>query len=99
MGPDWIPESSATRRFPPRQYAAAPRFCLPPLAIMIAQLRDQDLVARLFVNDPVYLQACHCDYGCPCEFSAPPTAGSCHGVGLWKKKCSAKAEHRPAKRG
>ena len=20
-----------------------------------------------------YLQACNCDYGCPCEFQAPPT--------------------------
>jgi len=31
-----------------------------------------------------YLQACNCDYGCPCEFSAPPTPGFCHGVGVWK---------------
>ena len=31
-----------------------------------------------------YLQACNCDYGCPCEFSAPPTKGSCEGVGAWK---------------
>lgn len=34
--------------------------------------------------DADYLQACNCDYGCPCEFSAPPTTGSCHGVGVWK---------------
>lgn len=31
-----------------------------------------------------YLQACNCDYGCPCEFSAPPTLGYCQGVGVWK---------------
>jgi hypothetical protein len=31
-----------------------------------------------------YLQACNCDYGCPCEFSAPPTLGFCEGIGAWK---------------
>src|SRR5216684_1824484 len=31
-----------------------------------------------------YLQACNCDYGCPCEFSAPPTRGFCEGVGAWR---------------
>ena len=31
-----------------------------------------------------YLQACNCDYGCPCEFSAPPTKGFCEGIGAWK---------------
>jgi hypothetical protein len=31
-----------------------------------------------------YLQACNCDYGCPCEFSAPPTYGSCQGLGAWR---------------
>lgn len=30
-----------------------------------------------------YLQACNCDYGCPCEFSAPPTLGFCEGTGAW----------------
>ena len=30
-----------------------------------------------------YLQACNCDYGCPCEFEAPPTQGFCHGIGIW----------------
>jgi hypothetical protein len=33
-----------------------------------------------------YLQACNCDYGCPCEFSAPPTQGNCQGVGAWSIK-------------
>ena len=28
-----------------------------------------------------FLQACNCDYGCPCEFSAPPTLGYCEGMG------------------
>jgi len=31
-----------------------------------------------------FLQACNCDYGCPCEFSAPPTKGFCEGMGAWK---------------
>lgn len=30
-----------------------------------------------------YIQACNCDFGCPCEFSAPPTGGFCQGVGAW----------------
>ena len=34
--------------------------------------------------DADYLQTCNCDYGCPCEFSAPPTTGFCHGLGAWK---------------
>src|SRR5919106_6841838 len=31
-----------------------------------------------------YLQACNCDYGCPCEFEAPPTQGYCEGIGAWQ---------------
>jgi hypothetical protein len=31
-----------------------------------------------------FLQACNCDYGCPCEFSAPPTLGFCEGIGAWR---------------
>ncbi|HEY0455044.1 MAG TPA: DUF1326 domain-containing protein [Verrucomicrobiae bacterium] len=31
-----------------------------------------------------YLQACNCDYGCPCEFSAPPTKGYCEGMFAWR---------------
>src|ERR1051326_2132229 len=34
--------------------------------------------------DADYLQACNCDYGCPCEFAAPPTPGYCEGIGVWK---------------
>ncbi len=34
--------------------------------------------------DADYLQACNCDYGCPCEFSAPPTTGFCEGLGAWR---------------
>lgn len=30
-----------------------------------------------------YVQGCSCDYGCPCEFEAPPTQGFCEGVGAW----------------
>lgn len=31
-----------------------------------------------------YFQACNCDYGCPCEFEAPPTQGFCDGIGAWR---------------
>jgi hypothetical protein len=31
-----------------------------------------------------YLQACNCDYGCPCEFEAPPTMGFCEGMGIYR---------------
>ena len=31
-----------------------------------------------------YLQACSCDYGCPCEFEAPPTQGFCEGTGAYR---------------
>jgi hypothetical protein len=34
--------------------------------------------------DADFIQACSCDYGCPCEFSAPPTTGFCEGMGAWK---------------
>jgi hypothetical protein len=34
--------------------------------------------------DADYIQACSCDYGCPCEFSAPPTRGFCDGGGAWR---------------
>lgn len=39
---------------------------------------------KKWVFDADYLQACNCDYGCPCEFAAPPTPGFCHGIGVWK---------------
>lgn len=28
-----------------------------------------------------YVLACNCDYGCPCNFNAPPTKGFCEGSG------------------
>ncbi len=27
-----------------------------------------------------YILACNCDYGCPCNFNARPTAGFCQGA-------------------
>lgn len=33
-----------------------------------------------------YFQACNCDFGCPCEFQAPPTRGFCEGTGAWRIK-------------
>jgi hypothetical protein len=29
------------------------------------------------------LIACNCDWGCPCNFNAPPTHGSCEGQWTW----------------
>lgn len=29
------------------------------------------------------LIACNCDYGCPCNFNAPPTYGDCEGGWIW----------------
>ncbi len=29
------------------------------------------------------LIACNCDWGCPCNFNAPPTTGSCEGGWSW----------------
>jgi hypothetical protein len=27
-----------------------------------------------------YLDACNCDWGCPCQFNAKPTYGNCDGL-------------------
>jgi hypothetical protein len=29
------------------------------------------------------LVGCNCDYGCPCNFNAPPTHGDCEGGWVW----------------
>jgi hypothetical protein len=29
------------------------------------------------------LVACNCDFGCPCNFNAPPTTGDCEGTWNW----------------
>ncbi|HXG35885.1 MAG TPA: DUF1326 domain-containing protein [Dehalococcoidia bacterium] len=31
----------------------------------------------------IVTQACNCDYGCPCNFNAPPTEGHCEGEWTW----------------
>lgn len=28
----------------------------------------------------LYLDSCNCDWGCPCQFNARPTHGSCEGL-------------------
>lgn len=30
-----------------------------------------------------YFTACNCDWGCPCNFNAPPNEGRCVGWGVW----------------
>ncbi len=30
-----------------------------------------------------YIQGCNCDWGCPCNFNAPPTKGHCEGMAAW----------------
>ena len=30
------------------------------------------------------LIACNCDWGCPCNFNAPPTHGNCQGGWIWQ---------------
>ena len=32
------------------------------------------------------IQACNCDWGCPCEFNSRPTEGHCHGTWTWHVK-------------
>ncbi len=32
------------------------------------------------------VQACNCDWGCPCEFNSPPSKGHCHGTWSWHVK-------------
>lgn len=31
----------------------------------------------------IVLIACNCDYGCPCNFNAPPSHGKCEGAWTW----------------
>lgn len=31
-----------------------------------------------------YYTNCNCDWGCPCNFNARPTEGTCHGIGVWR---------------
>ena len=31
----------------------------------------------------VFVAGCSCDWGCPCNFEAPPTKGFCEGGGIW----------------
>jgi hypothetical protein len=32
----------------------------------------------------VFVAGCSCDWGCPCNFEAPPTQGFCEGGGIWQ---------------
>src|SRR5262245_51651262 len=39
-----------------------------------------------------YFTACNCDWGCPCNFNAPPNEGCCIGWGVWRITASAFGE-------
>jgi hypothetical protein len=52
------------------------------LSLEIHQPEEEIMKKWLFDAD--YLQSCNCDYGCPCEFSAPPSPGFCEGMGVWR---------------
>jgi len=41
-------------------------------------------VATKWFLEADFLQGCNCDYGCPCEFQAPPTMGFCESTGAWR---------------
>jgi len=32
----------------------------------------------------IVIGACNCDWGCPCNFDAPPTYGNCNGAYIWQ---------------
>jgi len=32
----------------------------------------------------IVIVACNCDWGCPCNFDAPPTYGNCNGAYIWQ---------------
>jgi hypothetical protein len=40
-------------------------------------------VAESWQLEGTVLVACNCDYGCPCNFNAPPTQGHCEGMWTW----------------
>ncbi len=54
------------------------------LGLGIASLLDEKEVtmAQMELKGTV-LTACNCDYGCPCNFNAPPTQGKCEGHWTW----------------
>ncbi len=33
-----------------------------------------------------FIQSCNCDWGCPCNFDAPPTHGNCEALVAWRVK-------------
>ena len=52
---------------------------------MATQAKTESVAQRVkWAIEADFLQACNCDYGCPCEFEAPPTRGDCEGVGAWR---------------
>lgn len=36
--------------------------------------------------DAEYIQSCNCDWGCPCNFNAPPTHGNCEALVAYRIK-------------
>jgi len=62
--------------------AAKPFYvCVLPSAPRAETLRRMSASPTKWSLEAEFIQACSCDYGCPCEFSAPPTRGFCEGTG------------------
>jgi hypothetical protein len=52
------------------------------MTLHIPNDRRLDVVESWRLNGKV-LVACNCDWGCPCNFNAPPTTGKCEGGLTW----------------
>jgi hypothetical protein len=42
--------------------------------------RKENIIKRKWKMHAYFLDACNCDWGCPCQFNAKPTHGNCEGV-------------------
>jgi hypothetical protein len=60
-----------------------PRGHEPPLEIDICLEDDMSTMPASWNLKGTVFIACNCDYGCPCNFNAPPTHGNCTGGWTW----------------
>jgi hypothetical protein len=84
--------SPHSRASPPQRFAGAPDCDAVNLHVNceLSPSRESGSMPLMSTSPPKwsfeaeFIQACNCDYGCPCEFSAPPTRGFCDGTGAWR---------------